>query len=86
MRVGRKGFRVVPTTSRYLSWSPQLLLVLNRPQLHLLMFLAFVDPFSDPFDDKAKDSSSTSKDYVHIRIQQRNGRKSLTTVQVWTMV
>eukprot|EP00892_Ulva_mutabilis_P009720 jgi/Ulvmu1/711/UM010_0083.1 len=41
-----------------------------------------LDPFSDPFDDKgAKDSSATSKDYVHIRIQQRNGRKSLTTVQ-----
>lgn len=27
------------------------------------------------------DSSAGSKDYVHIRIQQRNGRKSLTTVQ-----
>ncbi|KAG6423826.1 hypothetical protein SASPL_114229 [Salvia splendens] len=36
----------------------------------------------DPFTDANADNSSTgSKDYVHIRVQQRNGRKSLTTVQ-----
>ncbi|KAK4355278.1 hypothetical protein RND71_024249 [Anisodus tanguticus] len=29
----------------------------------------------------ADNSGAGSKDYVHIRIQQRNGRKSLTTVQ-----
>ncbi|GAB2235304.1 hypothetical protein Droror1_Dr00025727 [Drosera rotundifolia] len=29
----------------------------------------------------AKDSGAGTKEYVHIRIQQRNGRKSLTTVQ-----
>ncbi|KAI4388366.1 hypothetical protein MLD38_000700 [Melastoma candidum] len=35
----------------------------------------------DPFAE-AKDSDAPgSKDYVHIRIQQRNGKKSLTTVQ-----
>ncbi|XP_043689963.1 protein translation factor SUI1 homolog [Telopea speciosissima] len=35
----------------------------------------------NPFAE-AKDSGSTwGKDYVHIRIQQRNGKKSLTTVQ-----
>ncbi|XP_065862383.1 protein translation factor SUI1 homolog 2 [Euphorbia lathyris] len=32
----------------------------------------------DPFSE-AKDSGA--KEYVHIRIQQRNGKKSLTTVQ-----
>lgn len=38
--------------------------------------------FSDPFAEAtAEDSSAGSKEYVHIRIQQRNGRKSLTTVQ-----
>jgi hypothetical protein len=38
---------------------------------------------ADPFaEDKAKSSAASTKDYVHIRIQQRNGRKSLTTVQV----
>ncbi|EYU27827.1 hypothetical protein ABFS83_13G120300 [Erythranthe nasuta] len=38
-------------------------------------------PF-DPFAEaKAEDSGVGSKEYVHIRIQQRNGRKSLTTVQ-----
>uniref|UniRef100_A0A7S0LFE0 SUI1 domain-containing protein n=1 Tax=Coccolithus braarudii TaxID=221442 RepID=A0A7S0LFE0_9EUKA len=34
------------------------------------------DLFAEADDSKAKDKS-----YVHIRIQQRNGRKSLTTVQ-----
>ncbi|KDP39133.1 hypothetical protein JCGZ_00890 [Jatropha curcas] len=38
---------------------------------------AAFDPFSE-----AKDSGAPgAKEYVHIRIQQRNGRKSLTTVQ-----
>ncbi|KAE8680201.1 Protein translation factor SUI1-like protein [Hibiscus syriacus] len=36
------------------------------------------DPFADA---NAEDSGAVAKDYVHIRIQQRNGRKSLTTVQ-----
>eukprot|EP00891_Asterochloris_glomerata_P006936 jgi/Astpho2/6936/Aster-01802 len=38
----------------------------------------------DPFADAERDEDSgggNSKDYVHIRIQQRNGKKSLTTVQ-----
>ncbi|XP_010443083.1 PREDICTED: protein translation factor SUI1 homolog [Camelina sativa] len=35
----------------------------------------------DPFAE-AKDSDAPgAKDYIHIRIQQRNGKKSLTTVQ-----
>ena len=34
------------------------------------------DPFSDTGDD-----DSTITNYIHIRIQQRNGRKTLTTVQ-----
>ncbi|RWW29570.1 hypothetical protein GW17_00005903 [Ensete ventricosum] len=37
-----------------------------------------LDPFADA---SADDSGAGSKEYVHIRIQQRNGRKSLTTVQ-----
>lgn len=43
----------------------------------------FCFPFSaDPFADANADNSGAgSKEYVHIRIQQRNGRKSLTTVQ-----
>eukprot|EP00250_Pteridium_aquilinum_P000571 c10653_g2_i1 orf=222-476(+) len=36
----------------------------------------------DPFAEASgEDSSAGAKDYVHVRIQQRNGRKSLTTVQ-----
>lgn len=38
---------------------------------------------ADPFvEDTGKSNTGSAKDYVHIRIQQRNGRKSLTTVQV----
>ncbi|KAL4292850.1 hypothetical protein AHAS_Ahas18G0069300 [Arachis hypogaea] len=36
------------------------------------------DPFAEA---NAEDSGIGAKDYVHIRVQQRNGRKSLTTVQ-----
>ncbi|RLN24234.1 hypothetical protein C2845_PM07G26590 [Panicum miliaceum] len=41
---------------------------------------ALEDPFAEA---NAEDSSAGAgtKDYVHVRIQQRNGRKSLTTVQ-----
>ena len=39
---------------------------------------------ADAFADAAEQDGETShsKDYVHIRIQQRNGKKSLTTIQV----
>nr|GLL45704.1 protein translation factor SUI1 homolog 1 [Ipomoea trifida]GMD91789.1 protein translation factor SUI1 homolog 2-like [Ipomoea batatas] len=37
------------------------------------------DPFADA--NAAENSGAGAKEYVHIRIQQRNGRKSLTTVQ-----
>ncbi|KAL5736031.1 hypothetical protein ACOSQ2_030819 [Xanthoceras sorbifolium] len=36
------------------------------------------DPFADA---NAENSGAGTKEYVHIRVQQRNGRKSLTTVQ-----
>jgi translation initiation factor 1 len=37
---------------------------------------------ADPFaDDNDTITSSSSDRYIHIRIQQRNGRKTLTTVQ-----
>ncbi|XP_041613805.1 eukaryotic translation initiation factor 1-like [Vulpes lagopus] len=38
----------------------------------------------DPFADASKDDDllpAGTEDYIHIRIQQRNGRKTLTTVQ-----
>ncbi|EEE55519.1 hypothetical protein OsJ_03741 [Oryza sativa Japonica Group] len=50
-----------------------------RSDLDVQLPSAF-DPFAEA---NAEDSSvgAGSKDYVHVRIQQRNGRKSLTTVQ-----
>ncbi|KAK3427137.1 hypothetical protein EUGRSUZ_F03432 [Eucalyptus grandis] len=42
----------------------------------------FLLPLVHPFADaNAEDSGAGTKEYVHIRVQQRNGRKSLTTVQ-----
>ena len=38
-----------------------------------------VDPFSDA--SKGVDEASKQEQPIHIRIQQRNGRKTLTTVQ-----
>ncbi|KAH6580738.1 hypothetical protein BASA61_009474, partial [Batrachochytrium salamandrivorans] len=35
----------------------------------------------DPFADTGEDNELTVEGYIHIRIQQRNGRKTLTTVQ-----
>ncbi|CAD0049907.1 unnamed protein product, partial [Aureobasidium pullulans] len=37
----------------------------------------------DPFAEADEDTGETkqSQNYIHIRIQQRNGRKTLTTVQ-----
>ncbi|KAJ1566513.1 Eukaryotic translation initiation factor eIF-1, partial [Nowakowskiella sp. JEL0078] len=35
----------------------------------------------DPFADTGEDSDIQIKGNIHIRIQQRNGRKTLTTVQ-----
>lgn len=49
--------------------------------------LATYDPFADAEDDELADTqgavskSTRAPEYVHIRIQQRNGRKTLTTVQ-----
>lgn len=38
--------------------------------------------FSDPFADAVKgDQVGAQEGLIHIRIQQRNGRKTLTTVQ-----
>lgn len=37
---------------------------------------------ADPFKEQVEDATAGGKDsLIHIRIQQRNGRKTLTTVQ-----
>lgn len=51
---------------------------------HLTLFetkkyFQFTNPL-DPFADTG-DSEAQAANYIHIRIQQRNGRKTLTTVQ-----
>jgi len=41
------------------------------------------DPFADPFGagDEAEDAPAQKADLIHIRVQQRNGRKCITTIQ-----
>ncbi len=46
--------------------------------LIVLMAGLFVVSMADPF---AEEDTGKGKGYVHVRVQQRNGRKSLTTVQ-----
>ena len=40
-----------------------------------------LDPFAEADDDQGVAQKKQGQDYIHIRIQQRNGRKTLTTVQ-----
>ena len=42
--------------------------------------LLLTDPFAEDTTSASKKGADT-KDYVHVRVQQRNGKKSLTTVQ-----
>ncbi|CAO0798495.1 unnamed protein product [Mucor circinelloides] len=40
-------------------------------------FCLFLDPFTDVDDDRAQEANNN----IHLRIQQRNGKKTLTTLQ-----
>ncbi|KAG8954632.1 Eukaryotic translation initiation factor eIF-1 [Tulasnella sp. 424] len=46
-----------------------------------LQNLQKADPFADDGLDDIADQVGSEENYLHIRIQQRNGRKSLTTLQ-----
>mgnify|MGYP001198024201 CR=1 FL=1 len=35
----------------------------------------------DPFAEQNEDLTNTQNNFIHVRIQQRNGRKTLTTIQ-----
>eukprot|EP00959_Pyramimonas_sp_CCMP1952_P223514 4673225-Pyramimonas_sp.AAC.1 len=56
------------------------LLRCGGPSLVSHNWLAHHSVFADPFADA--EAESESQNYIHVRVQQRNGRKSLTTVQV----
>ncbi|KAG8895223.1 Eukaryotic translation initiation factor eIF-1 [Tulasnella sp. 417] len=48
------------------------------------LFVGFggnLDPFAEGGLDDLEDTVGSEENYLHIRIQQRNGRKSLTTLQ-----
>lgn len=75
----------IGTTERAIDWSGRLCSLSSRWRSVFLS--SFFPPrVSDAFDDAGDGEQTLVKDgakgnYVHIRIQQRNGRKSLTTVQ-----
>lgn len=48
--------------------------------VYLFIYCAPPDPFADASKGDDRLPAGT-EDYIHIRIQQRNGRKTLTTVQ-----
>lgn len=52
--------------------------------LFFFFFLSFTSttflPYSDAFEDAGDKAGGTSEEKVHVRVQQRNGRKCITTV------
>ncbi|KAI5340351.1 PREDICTED: translation [Prunus dulcis] len=83
--------RTSQTKSSYQSFALYLISVSKSPAWIYRLFVqsSFMSEFDtqvpsafDPFADaNAEDSGAGTKEYVHVRVQQRNGRKSLTTVQ-----
>lgn len=70
----------------FVDWSGlrlQIICLLFSPQRRYMVDSDIQIPTSfDPFAEaEITDATGSTKEYVHIRIQQRNGRKSLTTVQ-----
>lgn len=56
--------------------------VINRFYKHAYIYVSLFIYILDPFADAIKGNDDDIQDgLVHIRIQQRNGRKTLTTVQ-----
>lgn len=47
---------------------------------------AAFDPLADDVGGTEKAGGEEDGDYVHVRVQQRNGKKSLTTVRGATML
>ncbi|KAF9792131.1 eukaryotic translation initiation factor SUI1 [Thelephora terrestris] len=43
--------------------------------------LTTIDPFADEAQNFDNEDVGSQQNYIHVRIQQRNGRKSLTTLQ-----
>lgn len=50
-------------------------------QLTHVHALSGADPFADEGDLGNNQDVGSQQNYIHIRIQQRNGRKTLTTLQ-----
>ncbi|RMZ77568.1 hypothetical protein DV737_g4254, partial [Chaetothyriales sp. CBS 132003] len=53
--------------------------LIDSAALALIVSAAPADPFAEADDDTGE--TKQAQNYIHIRIQQRNGRKTLTTVQ-----
>lgn len=52
------------------------------PQTYRLITVHVPDPFADEGDPLGSNQDvGSTQNYLHIRVQQRNGRKTLTTLQ-----
>ena len=50
--------------------------------MRMLFTVILCDFWADPFTDANDENiGAGAKEHVHVRVKQRNGRKSLTTVQ-----
>lgn len=50
------------------------------PILGLFLTCVYLFPFTDAFEDAGDKGGVSSEDKVHVRVQQRNGRKCITTI------
>lgn len=73
---------VVPAGNTWIGapLSPARIQLTNADSVLLLLCDLVADPF-DADNDEFEQADTTKEDYIHIRIQQRNGRKTLTTLQ-----
>ncbi|OAL57023.1 translation initiation factor SU [Pyrenochaeta sp. DS3sAY3a] len=71
---------VTQTTSTQLSIATLCSFAPSQQQPHLQRVPTSSHPFAEADEDTGQ-AKQSQQDYIHIRIQQRNGRKTLTTVQ-----
>ncbi|KAL8792611.1 MAG: hypothetical protein Q9195_004834 [Heterodermia aff. obscurata] len=77
MAVGVPGILVALSNSTQSTLSPPE--VTEQDEFMSIENLKTFDPFAEADEDTGE--TKQSQNYIHIRIQQRNGRKTLTTVQ-----
>ncbi|TPX43174.1 hypothetical protein SeMB42_g04744 [Synchytrium endobioticum] len=75
---GKREVQVISPKCKFSQQGSQSISIINRFMTEEIQNLNKYDPFADTGDVEA---GSKAQGSIHIRIQQRNGRKTLTTLQ-----